>query len=317
MPTRRGLILIGFLAWALACCQAQSPHHKTVYPSPPADALGAKPVAFLDGQPLTLADLRTPLLEAVGGEVLSDLVLERSVQQQLAQQGLAVTPELIEPEREVLLRSMSSEADQAQRLFNEVRNRRGLGEWRFKQLLATRAGLRLLVKDRARVEESAVRRLYELRYGARYEARLIVVGSVAEAAQAAQRARAGESFADLAVALSTDSSRAQGGLIPPISPADPTYPAALRGAVQSLTVGQVSDPIMLEQGFAVLKVEGKTQPQSVAFESVRAELEALALLEAQERLMQQLARTLMDQAKVNVLDPALGKSWENRRRQER
>ena len=62
-----------------------------------------------------------------------------------------------------------------------------------------------------------------------------------------------ESFSDLAVAHSLDSSKAQGGLIGPINGQDPTYPEAIRAALIAMKPSQVSDPIALDSSYAILR----------------------------------------------------------------
>lgn len=241
--------------------------------------------------------------------MLGELVLERQVRQALAERGLNITDAQIERERALLLQTLSDNPNQAQRLLDELRERRGLGDQRWKQSLFTRAALRALVQNEVQVTDGALQTAFELRYGPRYEVRLIVTESAAKAADLAHRAAQGESFIDLAINHSTDASSAQGGLIPPISPADATYPQAIRNAVVRLQVGQVSDPIMLDDGFALLRLERKIQGQPVQFDDVKAELARAVRLEVEQRLMHQLSRRLVQDTAVMVLDPALAQSW--------
>ena len=64
-------------------------------------------------------------------------------------------------------------------------------------------------------------------------------------------------FAEVAEQVSVDSSRLRGGLIGSISPADPSYPAALRTALERATLGEPTSVVALEQGYAILLVEGR------------------------------------------------------------
>ncbi|MCC6579105.1 MAG: peptidyl-prolyl cis-trans isomerase [Phycisphaeraceae bacterium] len=273
-----------------------------------------KPLALLAGQNIRMDKLQPLLLEAAGGEALIDLVLDHQIQRQLAQRALTVTPEQIQAERDILLGIFSSDADQAQRLLDELRRRRGLGPHRFEQLLRRNAGLRQLVQPQVQVTETATRQAYAMAYGQRKEARVLVVSTVRDAAEYARRAKAGEDFATLAREHSTDASADAGGLMTPISEEDPQYPAAVRSVLAKLEPGQISDPIALDQGFAVLRCERTIPAVAVEYESVKTELELGVRRRIERMLMSQTARAMLDEADLTVLDPTLAESWKQARR---
>ena len=267
-------------------------------------------LAYVNGQPVTLTDLQTHLLEAAGGKVLAEFILERMLDEELADRGLELRSDLIDVERRILAQVLDPDPDQAQRLLDELRQRRGLGKYRFRQLLRRNAALRLLVQDQVEVSPAAIQQAYDLEYGPRYEARLIVVDSLPLASQLVKRARSGQDeFVDLVIAHSTDASRAQGGLLPPISPADASFPAVVRQAVQKLDVGQVSNPLALEQGFAILKLERKIDAQPVPMNEVKDELTLAVRRRVEQMLMRQKAAAMIRKAEVVILDPALHDAW--------
>lgn len=278
----------------------------------PADETG-KVVAYIDGRPLGSDQLLGPLIEASGGQVLAELVLESRVARELNARGLRVTPEQVAAERDLLRQTLDPDPNEAERLLAQLREQRGLGDARFRRLLTRNAALRLLVQDEVEVSDATVREAYELRYGPRYEARLIVTADVATAGQVIQRARAGESFIDLAIAHSTDVSRAQGGLLAPISPVDPTYPASIRSALTQLQPGEVSEPITIENGLAVLKLERKIDGGAVQFDDVKEALSRKVRRQVERMHMQRLARTLLERADVLILDPGLDQSWKDQK----
>jgi len=278
--------------------------------SSPAD----RPVAMLGSETIALSDLHQGLVEAAGGQVLLELVLDRLVARQLAEHGARLTESQVAAEKQALLQTLADDADQAQRLLEQLCEQRGLGPSRFDRLMRRNAGLRLLVADEVEVTEAAMRQTYELMYGPRYEVRLIVVGSLTEAAEVIRRSKAGEWFTDLAIELSRDVSRAQGGLLSPFSAADTTYPAAIRATAAKLEVGQVSDPVAVDAGFAVLRLESKREAQKVEFEDVAGELAAAVRRRLEQVRMQQLSRRLVEEARVLVLDPALSEAWSRQRR---
>lgn len=267
-------------------------------------------VAYLNSQPIRWEQLKTPLIEAHGRDVLADLILQQMVARRLADRGQTLTSNEIEAEKKLLIRSLDDDPDQAQRLLTAMRQERRLGEVRFHRLLTRQAGLRMLIQDDVEVAEAAIQEAYQLEYGPKWVARVIFCDSLTLAADLARRARAGESFSDLAVTHSTDPSAPQGGLLPPISPADATYPVVVREVVAQLQPRQISDPIILENGYAVLKLQRKIPGQSIQLEEVHERLVQKVRQQVESMLMQRMARTLMAEADVIVLDPTLKKSWD-------
>lgn len=272
---------------------------------------GGKAVAFVEGRPITVNDLQPAVYEAAGGQILAEMVLDRRIERRLAERGITLAGSQIMAEKEVLLKTLDAgNEDQATRLLRELRKRRGLGDQRFEQLLKRNAGLRALIAEQVQINDALIQQAHQMQYGAKYEIRLITVEALGEAGEVARKARDGTlTFTELAVRHSTDSSRAQGGLLPPISPVDESWPEAIRKVVTTLNVGSVSDPVALERGFAIVKLERKVEAQPIQLEPVRAELTARVRRNAERLLMQQLARTLLTEADVLVADRVLRESW--------
>lgn len=269
----------------------------------------SRPVAYINGTTVTDRDLQGPLIEAAGGSVLSEIALDRIIRDRLDQRGLTLTPALIEQEKANMLATLSADPDEAVRLLNEMRTRRGLGDLRFESMLFRNAGLRLLVQDRVEVAPALVFQAYELQHGKRYRVRILVAETMAQASELLTRAKAGESFSDLAAKHSTDLSAAQGGLLTPISPADATYPKTLRQSLETMRVGGVSDLLAVDDRFIIMKLEEILPADPISFVDARPAMERTVRLETEAQLMQQAARAMLADAKVVVLDPALNKSW--------
>jgi len=269
-------------------------------------------VALLRNESITLADVRTALLEARGAEVLADLILDRMIARRLAESGMRVADADVEEEKRLFLASLSDDANEAQRLVNDIRDRRGLGPTRFAAMMRRSAGLRKLVQTEVEVTEAAIDQAYALEYGPQYQCRLIVVSNLREAGRIVNEARAGTAFTDLVVAHSTDSSRAQGGLLPPISPADSTFPQSVRAVVKGMSPGQISDPVNIDNGFAILKCESVTPASNVSKAAVRSELEQRVRRNVEGMLMDQQARSMLRQARGSlvILDATLKRAWD-------
>jgi len=268
-----------------------------------------RPVIVVDGSTMTESSVWPYVAEASGSFVADELVLDVVLDRACAKAGITINEAAMDAERTLLMNSISqvAGAPDPERALDRIRRERGLGPVRWKALLKRSAMLRALVRDRVVVTEESIQLTYRLRYGPTYQTRLIVTTSPQSASSASQRARAGEDFGSLAAQLSTDTSAPRGGLIDPINPDDTTWPLAVRQAVTGLAVGEVSDPIVVDAGYAVVKMESiNTGSASPPLSAVRAEIENLARIEAERLAMQQEADQLRSTARVEILDSSLG-----------
>ncbi len=291
-----------------------------------AQARGERPPALVGNAPVTWEEMQPLLAEVAGGVVMEEIVLDRALEAELAQRGIRLGEEAVARERELLLKSVAEAAgatpDVAEAVLGEVRRARGLGDRRFAALLRRNAGLRRLVRDEVVITEEDLRTGYQVQHGPKYRARLIVTATDRAAARALARVRGGEgeaaeTFGAVAAEMSTDSSAARGGVIEPISPADPTYPVALREALRGLKVGEVSGVVALEGGFAILKLEEIIPGSGRPLGEVREEVEAELRLIRERAAMDALASRLMQSSRVIVLDRSLDWSWGVRRERNR
>lgn len=253
------------------------------------------------------------LLDYAGGQALSQMVLDQQIDRKLNQRRLIISSDLIEAERQQLLNELSDQPDEAVRLLKELRDSRGVGNDRFNQTLRRNAALRALSNDQAVVTEQDIRLAFELQYGEKFEARLITTQTLNQMQQIRSQITNGAPFIDMAITRSTDPSSAQGGLLPPISGADASYPAAVRNVLVSLKPGEVSHPIALDNSYAILKLERKIQGENVKFDDVKSALTLSVQRQQQQTQMRLLARSLLEEADVVVLDPVLKESWDRQK----
>lgn len=317
-PSRFGVLFPACVAFMIGGCAA-NPAPKTQsqpadQPAAPQQSAETAVLAYVNSEAVTLRAVRRPLLEAAGGQTLAEVVLDRMLHARLEAAGLSLTPERIEAERDLLTQTLQPRNDdEATLIVQELRRRRGLGDQRFLELLRRNAAMRMLVQNQVQTSPDALQRAYRLTYGEKYHARVITVPTLADANRLRALLAAGEAdFAHLAVTRSTDPSAVQGGLLPPISPADPAFPAIVRDTLVKLDEQgrTLSDAIALDSGYALLKLERKVTPDAVEFTDVKDELAEQVRRSAERVLMQQLARELLAEADVVVLDPALQQSWE-------
>ncbi len=299
----------------LAGCAASSPQPR-VDPMPPEVMVDGRPVALVDGRGAPWEDLRPALLEAAGGEVLAEWILERKIEAALLEADRRIGPDALEMEQRLLLERLSPDADEAARLLARLRDRRGLGPVRYASLLRRNAGLRALVAEQIRVTPEDVRAAFDRAHGPRRQVRLIVVPELAAAAEIRAAVTAeGERFADLAAERSTDLSAARGGLLESFSRLEPGLPESVRRASFALeSPGAVSEPILLPDGVALVQLVATLPGDETSFEEGRAAAEQEARRAAERLAMEVLARDLTTDASVTPLDPSMRDAWQRRRR---
>lgn len=92
----------------------------------------------------------------------------------------------------------------------------------------------------------------------------------AKAASIRQRALGGEAFETLVSQLSDAPSKANGGLIGPLSMAD--LSPDLQKLLEPMKKGDITQPLRGQRGYQILKVEDATAPTTRAFEEAREEI---------------------------------------------
>lgn len=288
-------------------------------PAPTASSAPPRPVALIDGRTITLEQLRPALIEAAGAEVLEEALLDDLLAREAEARQLVISREQIDAEKSLLLETFTGNGlarspDEAARLLQSIRAARGLGDARFAALLKRNATLRALVAPDVSITESAIDQARELRYGQRYSARLIVVPTAAQATEALEALNKGEEFSQLAARISIDPSAERGGVLEPISIADPAYPSGVRAALRTLQEGAVSQPIAIDQGFAILRLDDTLPATTPPADDVAARplLERDVRTQQERLLMNQLARRMLESASISIMDRTLDEAWNSR-----
>lgn len=287
---------------------------RSTLPTADADAqrkveAGDRAVAAWQGRTVTWQDLRPALVELGGATALRDAFLDSAIAQALAERSISIGPESIERERRALTESLDPDPNTAERLLTEIRARQGLGPVRFEQLLRRNAGLRALVQPDVRLTEDAIARQHEVMHGAKRVCRVIAVPSVAQAEEIRRQLDAGASFADLAAQRSTDPSGSRGGLLPPVSRVDPTWPQPFRDALFAMPIGTISAPTLVDRDYLIIRAEEERSADGLTLASTRPAVEA-ALRQAQERvLMEERARQLLGEVNPSFYESDFGAAW--------
>jgi parvulin-like peptidyl-prolyl isomerase len=283
---------------------------------PVTTVVDARPAVVINGKYFTWGELRPYLSEAAGGAAIQELILDRRLEGLTAEAGVEITADDEAAEQQLLLKTLSDDPNRAVRLLDELRDVQRLGPVRYRALLHRNASLRALVRDRVAVSEATIEQMFDARYGAKRQVRLLTTADLAQAEEAIARIASGAFFGEVAVELSTDASASRGGLLEPFSRNDPSYPSSIRTAVWALEgAGDVSDPILLERGYAVAQLVEHIEPALASIDDAdRDELERLARMRAERLLMDELAQRIIRDSSVMIFDPQLEDGWERHQR---
>lgn len=145
------------------------------------------------------------------------------------------------------------------------------------------------VEPKAQVTEADVRTEYEHRKATDFTRKATVHlleivlkgdGAAAAATAVIGRLKKGEDFETLARELSVSASRAAGGDLGRVEPAD--LNPALSAAIADLRPGEISAPVQVEGGFWILKVRERLADEVTAFDQVK------------ERIQEEMGRARFD-----------------------
>ena len=300
LSRRAGLALAGWVAVTLACAGGSAWAGPTSVPG--------DPVATVNGEPISRAELSQCLIEARGKHMLRELETLEVARQRARERKVAVTRGDIETEelrslpQDVLDKPVGGERDKAMDAYlaNEGLTR---VDWRL--LMECMAWLRKQVVV-PEPTETQLRQLFNRKYGEHVIVRAIQVRTPAQMAHAEERL-AREPFELVAKEESQDKDAAShGGLLPEFDRDEPAIPLAVREAAFGLKAdGELSDRI--DAGDFVFKVKLVKRLPAVAckFEEERKDLTRLLRDRLTSIQVKNELQLLLDGCDIEVVDPAL------------
>ena len=276
-----------------------SARYEVQAPPPP------RPIALVGRERVTIAEIEPQLLEAVGGRIVRERVLDARLAREAAREGIEIDADDLQRERNLLTVTLAEDPDRAERLLDELRRNRGLGPIRFEALLRRTALLRRLVAEEVEITDAALEGAHDLAHGPRRVARIVVVEDLRAASDARRSLDAGTPFVTVAVERSLDASADRGGLLAPVSRLDPSWPVAFRRAVFDAEIGRVSEPVRIDARTLLILVEAERPGTGVSLDAARDDAEAAARLAIERLLMDRLARRLVPENAIDPIDPSL------------
>jgi len=122
------------------------------------------------------------------------------------------------------------------------------------------------------------------------------------------RALAGESFEKLAADFSDAPSRANAGLIGPLSVSDLT--PDLRKMLDQMKVGDVTDPLRTPTGYQLLKLESRSQEDILPFDQARDRISERVFTDKRRVEFEKYLDKLRTQAIIDWKNPEVKKAYE-------
>ena len=119
---------------------------------------------------------------------------------------------------------------------------------------------------------------------------------------------AGEDFAQLAAAESASASKANGGLIGPIS-MDELAPA-LQDVLSKMQPGDVTEPMRTPRGYQILKLESKTPTQTMTFDQARDQIANKVFAQKRQGELNRYLRKLRSQAIIEWKNEEIRKVYD-------
>ena len=123
-----------------------------------------------------------------------------------------------------------------------------------------------------------------------------------------KRALAGEDFAQLAGSESASASKANGGLIGPISQEE--LAPALVEILLKMNPGDITQPLQSPRGYQILKLESKTASQTMTFEQARDQIANKVFAQKRQGELERYLRKLRSQAIIEWKNPEIQKVYE-------
>jgi foldase protein PrsA len=308
-----------------------------------ADPATSPAIARINGLSITLEQLQRPLIESYGLNLLLELAQLELARQTAAQSHAAVSPQDIAAERDETIDKMFKQSnapiqeklDQAieqnrpadaeriraqmkddnERAFRQFLADQHKSEAEFNLVIETNALLRKIAEPMlaGKINDQNLQEAFAALYGESVECRHIQCGNLQEVQEARRRLAAGESFDQVARAISrNEATRASGGKLPPFTRQMTNIPQAFKDAAFALKVGEVSDIVQAEGAFHLILLEKRNAPKVVKFEdvkeSIRKDLHDRALEALVKQLRGQLAQQLM--TAMVIEDPVLKQQFE-------
>ncbi|CAM3099961.1 peptidylprolyl isomerase [Paenibacillus sediminis] len=263
----------------------------------------SKPVAFIDGKSISEEEWVEALKQRYGHDVLIDMLNHKAVYAEAKRLNIHVTAEEVRQELDRLMSGYPSEQD----YYEEMQNELGLSRAEVAAQTEYQLLLDKIATNGIKVSDSEIDR-YLKDHADDFKAKktmniaMIKVREESEAESILQQLANGADFGKLASQYSIDEfSNEQGGKLGEIEEDDPFVPSPILKAAEKLDVGGIEGPIRLEDGFAVIQLQGIHISNPGTEDEIRAAVrkqlamdKAISESELEEQLRNKFQATIVD-----------------------
>ncbi|MFD0698931.1 peptidylprolyl isomerase [Paenibacillus sp. GCM10027628] len=280
---------------------------ETSHPTEPPQPSGKnqeRVVATIGSREITIQELQTALERHYGTELLNQMLDREAIRLEGSQTGTTVGNAEIERE----LKRMQQGYESEDQFYASMKSQLGMSKEEIREdvsnklLLEKLATSNIVISD-AKVDEYIKSHPDEFKQETEYNIQQIIVSTKEQANKVLAELAKGEDFAILARDRSLDdATNNSGGDLGWIEGDDPFIAAPVLEAAKQLKVGEVSKPVPVQQGFAVVKLKNrreKANPDKAFIrENVRREL---ALQEAPP--LKDYVTSIRNKWNVKIVDP--------------
>jgi foldase protein PrsA len=190
-----------------------------------------------------------------------------------------------------------------QTTYNSFNQKNNTNEKKWKEQIRSRLLLEELLTKDVEVSTEELTSYYDknkdlFKLPEAYHLSHIIVNTLEEAEQTSEELAQGSNFSTLAMERSIEEFSAnEGGDIGYISEDDERYPMEYIETAKELKLKTYSDPLEVEQGYAIIKLEGKISGQKYSYNDVKEQIRRQIALEQMK--VPASAATFWDAAEVN------------------
>jgi len=269
----------------------------------PTVELPAGVVARVNGEDITRDELVEILLKHYGQRALESVIQQRVIRQEAAKLNVQVSEaDLEEALTEFYSRGRFAQGmplEERKKRWTEMLAGRGITLEDFKRDMRAEILLKKVVARRVTVTDEMVRAEFDRRHGRKLLLREIVVADERKAKEIHAELEGGADFADLARKHSTNRREGREGGKIRVPVARGTRTRGFEDAAWALEAGQFSKPVKVGRTWLILKLDGRTEPDGVKFEDVKATLHDDIAEREERRMRGQVLGELMDKADID------------------
>ncbi len=271
-------------------------------------------MAYVGETPIYMDELYGMLVRSQGLGYSRMLVANELVRQAAATESITVTDTDVETETDLMLEQMTGSKpgpEERERYIQFIKAQYRVTDDQWDMTMRRTAMLRKLAEKRVTISDEMLNEAFARKYGRKYMARHIEVGTLDKAQEILELLNNGGDFDKLAQEHSIAPTAQDGGALPPMTDKAPDSPegAAIQKVVVAMKEGQISDPVQAGESFHIIKLDKIVEPENVKLDDVKdelvKELTAAEVNRLQSQIMMDLVRNAQTEGKIRYVNPAL------------